>query len=266
MRSIITMGRKHRQILVPQGGALYYVPPGAERRAEMAREWYEENSPGQRVQLNAAKLPTVNAVVPVMEVRDFGKPQAVTLQLDNNVVTPGVNNAQVRARIEYGIGGASDVFECDWADGGLVTVVAQRLTVVARGDLINPDNPYDMGAQVFEVVASVGEGQPSVIMPTFTEQKATIAPTTVAGAFDPPPFAKAVSIYAQNETNTFADPYPDFQAVWFSQSGGTLMGRTEGAYIGGGSAIPIPNNATLFIRNTSATDDIRPTLIWHLGL
>lgn len=242
------------------------VPPGAYGR-RMSNPWFEENAPGQRVPVGPQNITDPSHLVPVLEITDFGKPQALCLQLDRHIVSgsTGAYNCSVKAHITYGVGGASDSFECDWNDGGLVTIVAQRLTVTAHGSAPNVNQPYDVGDFRQDLLCGVGEGQPSVIMPTLTEGIPSFGPG-LSVAFEPPAFAKAVSVLAENEAVGFVDPYPDLQLVFVHKGTFTPQGRIFGEYIGGGAAAPVPPDSQVFIRNTSAADNLRGSLIWHLGL
>lgn len=236
------------------------MPLANERKR--TRRWYEENSPGQRVRANVNVLPTEQSLISVLEVRDFGEPAAVTIQLDRSIIRAvQPYNARVIAHVQYGIGGASDSFKCDWADGGMLTIVAQRLTVTARGERAVSGVPYDMTGLELDLVAGIGKGQPSVIMPTYTQQLDSIAPAGLSAPITPPPFAKAVSVLAFSLTT---DPYPNLEVLTISPVGG-VYSRVLGEYLGGGAAMPLPAECLVRVQNTGLVNLV-PTLIWQLGL
>lgn len=237
------------------------MPPGAERRATTTREWYEENSPGQKRQVSIENLPLESSRVPVLEVRDFGAPQGVILQLDRNFIEGTGYNAKIVAEVTYGVGGASDTFVADWADGTLITIVAQRLTVVARAEQALSQAAFTMGDLRMELTAAVGHGQPSVIMPTYTESLPVLAAGATSAAVRPPAFAKACSVLAVDLATN--DPYPNFfvrqtviAAPW---------GDIQGIYIAGGAAFPLAPEATVQIVNTGP-NALLLALQWHLAL
>lgn len=236
------------------------VPQGAERRAK-TKLWYEENSPGQKRRVDENNLPTEASREPILEVRDFGEPELICLQLDRNIISQG-GNAKIVAEVTYGVGGASDTFVCDWADGTQMGIVAQRLTVVARPEQAVKQAAFSMSGLALELVASVGKRNPSVIQPTYTVGVDPLLPTLTSASFTPPAFAKAASFLAFDTTG--ADAYPSFKV---RQSViGAPWGEVFGEYLAGGAAMPLAPEANITIINRSATATLLMAIIWHLCL
>lgn len=197
-----------------------------------------------------------------------GEIHLLTVQIDREKIQSSLN-CDLRCRIRWGVGGARDFLICDWADGGLISIVADELWVDAIPYATTDDLPFE--AQGFErlISACVGIGGNDAIPPQFTTPIRTLAPGAIQTISPTPAYARAVSLvahYAPGAANPLADPYPDLTLELFS----ALPAQDYAMYIGptivGGAAVPISGADGVRIRNTSAVDSISLRAVFHLGV
>lgn len=131
-----------------------------------------------------------------------GPPRVQSVQLHRGTQQSG-SNADFRARIEYGVGGMSGSFDCDWADGVQFSIVANWVRIIAVTYRPNPINPYDPATGVLNIGASLAEG---TVWPgrsvTFTESILIDQAPASPGIFESPKFAKAVLLWGGNAAQT----------------------------------------------------------------
>ena len=85
----------------------------------------------------------------VFETADIpGAPRVLVVNLFRSDVQPsgGTFNAQIRARITYGIGAKQNEFDCDWTQGAQFALVANYVRVNAVSYAPSALLPYDVGA------------------------------------------------------------------------------------------------------------------------
>lgn len=241
--------------------------PGSEARAR-TRLWYEENSPGQIRTVQNSSFPSLTHQVPILEVRDFGAPLAIVLQLDREYVNRGIGGPAVaygiRARIAWGCGGASDFFECDWAEGGLINLVAQRLTVTAHAFDSDPNLGFNMGDDIINLSAAVGHGNAEGIHPFYSDPF-QVDPATSAPRVRPPAWAKACSILAYSDAAT--DPYDPAANQWHvlvTRNNFLPMARFDNYSLAAGAAFPVSSDMGVVITNQGAAR-ISGNILWHIG-
>lgn len=125
--------------------------------------------------------------------RQPGPPRPRTLNFFRNdsQVVIGVQNADVYARIVYGVGGVQNVFFCDWSRGGQITLVCDSLRVDAVPYAPLDGTPYipPFGAQLLGCMLSL-EGSSSPRPPTFTTAQSGLVPTANSVVFAVPDFAR----------------------------------------------------------------------------
>lgn len=138
-----------------------------------------------------------------------GPPSMHTVQLFRGD-TRTLTNAEVKARVSYGVGGTNNEFFVDWATGAQFSLVASFVRIDAV-----TYNPNPIGGAVYngnnaELVlgatfgrGSLGHGPPL----TLTEPLARIAPGNVLD-LPVPDFARAVIVRLENGNNSAADPGP----------------------------------------------------------
>lgn len=215
-----------------------------------------------------ALVPIEGEPIGVMQVTqvDLKAIHLITVQIDREDIQES-NNCDLRCRIRWGVGGARDFLECDWADGGLISIVADELWVDAI-----PFRPVDFSAYVsagFERLLSccVGLGGNDAIPPQWTSAVRRIAP---AGFFDfpIPAYTRAVSLvahYSPGAPNLLASPYPDLVLELNQSLPFFPIGLFTGDTIVGGAAVPVSNAANARVHNIGA-DNIDTTVIFHLGV
>ena len=246
------------------------LPMDPSKRAVVGRTWYERDAAGQRRIVGEANLPVPGASIPVLQIADLGPPQAITLQLDREILAlpPGAANAGVRARITWGCGGARDTLIADWCDGGQFQLVAQSLEVDALCYQPYPLGIFGWSGYQLAVSAAVGHGQASTIHPFLTERIPAIAPGASTAALFPPAFARAVSVFPSYDSDIVAaanDPYTACR-VDIVTRGALPVARIRGEYLAAGAAAPLPDTCYVqVVADAGAPADIRPTIVWHLS-
>ena len=137
----------------------------------------------------------------ILNVRDLGAQVQgqVTVMLSRfgPVAAGSPNTSDVRARIQFGAGGASQIVECDWANGLQLSVGATAIQVEAVGVPIIGDEPYDpLPTRVGVTLTQYPRG--GTLPPKHTTP-ALLAP---AGLVDivAPAFASQVRVLAANAT------------------------------------------------------------------
>lgn len=117
------------------------------------------------------EFPAEGASVLVASMDRFpGPPRPITVHLlRNDVDAPSAGNAMLRAVLTYGTGGAQNVAELDWCQGGQFTIVANAIRVEARAVRPFPDLPYAPDNTRIVLGASFGlEPASPARPPTFT--------------------------------------------------------------------------------------------------
>lgn len=196
-----------------------------------------------------------------------GPPRPIGIQLfrsDRNVANFGAFNSDAYARITYGAGGVTNVFDVDFLNGQSFPVVANSVRV----DFIsyNPSLPLPYSPAAGIVLgATIGLGAVGCRCPTLTIPTGQIA---TGGSFTTPipDFAKGVSFistdYSSDATNIFAEIRTNLgQPQW---SGNFTRMQPYGSAPG----LTIPGNAAeLTVVNNSAIHPlVRFALVFHLGL
>lgn len=204
--------------------------------------------------------------VDVMPVTRPVSPAAVfacSIQLDRERVLH-TSNCDVRALIRWGVGGASDVVVADWADGGIITVVADEVFVKALPFAPNLDAPFDSSGFETILTAAIGLTSTGVIPPQHTSQTSVVAP---GGTFSVavPPFTRAISIMGADTVAPLSDPYP-FLTLQLLRLPATVFATVPGSVINGGAAVPSSNAVTASVSvSAAAPSPLRVGFVFHLG-
>lgn len=129
--------------------------------------------------------------------RQPGPPRARTLHLfrsDASLVAGAElfppTNADVYARVTYGIGGVQNQALFDWLRGGHVPITCDSLSVEAIQYAVSADSEY-VPPEGFEILGCMlsHDGAPPPRPPTFTSQQITLQPATGV-SFSVPDFAR----------------------------------------------------------------------------
>lgn len=217
----------------------------------------------------AAQVPIDGAPLGVMQVTQVSpnKIQLLTIQIDRERITEAPN-CELRCRIRWGVGGARDFLFCDWSDGGLISLVADELWVDAIPYAPSEQfGPFDPTGFERLISACVGEGGNDAIPPQFTAPLVMLLPGA-ATSVPVPAYARAVSVVAMNTGfgagTVLSDPYPDLVMRLFA--GTTQLATFVGPTVAGGAAVPIARAGAVTINNTSATERISVSPVFHLGV
>lgn len=164
---------------------------------------------------------TVNDRIVIVEQTQFpGPPRPITVHLHKSDVTPvTAGNAMLRAIVTYGTGGATNVAELDWIQGGQFTIVANSIRIEARAVNPFPDLPYtpDNGRVILGASFGIEPADPA-LPPTLTAPyQPLIAPAQIQFAI--PDFARRAFPLFIDEGGGAA-PF-DVWRVRFGISGGT---------------------------------------------
>lgn len=209
-------------------------------------------------------VPQLGQPIGIMAVTHIDpKINLVTVQLDR-VKEADAPNCELRVRVRWGVGGASDQLEADWADGGLISVVADEIWVdaVPYVPLEGPFNPTGFNRLVS---ACVGVGSTDAIPPQFTSQTRVRGGGTTTD-FVVPPYARAVSLIAFDEAGDFVDPYPDIVMQLVRTSVISQMATFVGPTIAGGAAVPLSAAERVRILiHPAHVGLVRLTVVFHLG-
>jgi hypothetical protein len=169
--------------------------------------------------------------------RMYGPPKTVTVNLYRSD-DPQVGNADFRARVTYGVGGASNQFFCDWTAGTQFSITANNVSVDAvsyapdglQAYMPDTTDGFFLGAMVTEG-ASASEGL------TYTEPLQSVTNGNVLN-FDAPDFAKRIMVHSALKLDYTAATGIFLQFI----SGATLIAeydlRVMGGYLDGGILIP----------------------------
>ena len=249
--------------------------------------WSGDNTIGKALPRQAYPN-LVGGKIPVLNVSEFGIPQMLTVAL-NRETTLGQtspNNADVFARVEFGIGAMADALELDWGNSVQFSVVCSSIRVFAVSEVATPLTAYAPIAteEVVQLAAGAGEKAlgTSALPPTrtirFARTAAGIAIASTAGAFavirniQIPAFAKSFFVTASASAvatvnNVFMDGA--LTVGCFSISNNPLF-RLTGLELQNFVPIPLPANATT-LRLTSnaypfAPADVLYSIVFQLGL
>lgn len=201
-------------------------------------------------------------VLHVPQISKLGVMQ-VSLQLDR-IRTLQSTNADVRARIRWGVGGASAEFFCDWADGGLINLVADELDVDAVPYAPDDDSPFNSSGLSTRLSACVGVGGNVNVPPQLTSVQRLLVPGA-ATTYSVPPYTRAVSIVSMAPAAPLVDPYVDLRLQLISLPA-TPFATFDGSTIAGGAAVPAANSVAATIVNVAAAATAkRVRAVFHLG-
>lgn len=122
-----------------------------------------------------------------------GPPRLHTVQLFRDD-TRSAQNADVRAKISYGVGGVNNSFLCDWVAGAQFGLVASDLQVDAVSMQPSLITPYDPSTAEIILSATVGSGGvghgPPIVLSEASQNLAAAASVD----FDVPDFARAFTV------------------------------------------------------------------------
>jgi hypothetical protein len=167
----------------------------------------------------------------------YGPPKTVTVNLYRSD-EPQIGNADFRARVTYGVGGASNQFLCDWLAGTQFSITANNVSVDAVSYAPDAQSAYAPdNVDGFFLGAMVTEGASPSVGLTYTEPLQSVTTGNVLN-FDAPDFAKRIMVHSALKLDYTAPTGIFLEFI----SGGVLIAeydlRVMGAYLDGGILIP----------------------------
>ena len=226
---------------------------------------YHVEAYGQRFQ---GPVPDVEGgEISVLTIENMFPPRLRTVQLDRTIVRGANGNGDWRCVITYGMGGASDTIELDWANGTQVAVVASTIRVVARSFAPDPTNAYTP-AGVDAIMAAVGDFASSHARPCFTERH-FIPPA--GGGFNsvPPSFSKSFRLIAGQPVLN-ADAYALLLVKQFSNGSAGILDFVSGAVAPGIRSTDnwplIGGLEVLQVQGLASANGINVAIQYELGL
>lgn len=137
--------RQFRQERPPTAKTMAGLVERASIAVEPVSGWWTSNGKwGNRFQGQLPQAPDL--IVPVLNLDEApGPPRGIGIQLarsDRFIDFDGTQNSDVYARITYGAGGFTNVFDVDYASGTKFQVVANSVRVDAITYTPNPSNVY----------------------------------------------------------------------------------------------------------------------------
>lgn len=232
------------------------APPPTQIVESTTGPWKQAGTWGRQVEyvfpasLDADPIPIFSLDHPV------GPPRPRTLHLfrsDGTLATdfPIIDNAEIYARITYGVSGIQNQFLCDWTRGGQLCLVCDTLRVEAV-----PYAPSSLaiyspppGAQL--IGAMLGQtGAPPTLPPTFTTPLTHLL-TASQALFVVPDFARKLYVVFNDQpipANVLLTFYTPGEQVAIGQHLLTETTAIEGLIIPGGTAIvAITNTSGVFV-------------------
>jgi hypothetical protein len=204
---------------------------------------------------------------------------SVTLFRDHPGLAGGSSvpiNADIKARVTYGSGGASNTFDMDWANGGSFAVQAHTLRIDALSarveafSLAGADQPYNpnngLGTRVqFAIGATVGiDGVSPPLPPSFTPPCRALTVVETQQAYNVPEFARKV--IPVMGTDVVATIVPANYNISISGDVFTLARyNLTTAILENGLWLPAAARAVV-IEKVGAAPDARTTMNFLLGL
>lgn len=248
---------------------------GLVQRASLAVEpvsgWWSRNGKwGNRFQGALPGAPDL--IVPVLNLDEVpGPPRGVSVQLarsDRNVNFEGSENSDVYARITYGAGGFTNVFDVDYAAGKTFQVIANSIRVDAITYQPNLSTPY-VPLDNIVLGATVGiNGGAGCICPTLT------IPTGRLFSGDDieipvPDFAKRVTFLFRID-EAASQPAAKLFDIFALSSGAVSVwnGNISDVIITQTTPLILPGDANVIrIRNATAPDEeFQVRVIFHLDI
>jgi hypothetical protein len=195
-----------------------------------------------------------------------GPPGPRTLHLYRSDVSLGAGNAEIYARITYGVGGIQNQFLCDWVRGGQIALVCQTVRVEAVVYQPTSLTPYSRPAGVEVLGCMLGQrGSAPPKPPTFTTQ---VQQRTVSAIdeldFDIPDYARWA--YPNQIPLTTTSAQNTTSIMLFRSNGAGRMRQlvVSEALMREGSAIPGGATVVSFLNQGPANESYSVT--FALGL
>lgn len=229
--------------------------------------WVNQNLWGDQ---RFAPLPgDAGAVVQVLGKNTlfYGPPAVHSIQLGrSDEVNAG--NADVRARISYGCGGARNSFDVDWVHGAQFSIVCNTVSVDAVTYAPISGLPYDAASASVALVALVTKGTVAQgrCPATYTEPQRVLANAPDPASFVTlpfPDFAREVTVHLANNNDPAT---PTGVTLTFLNSGAQEFAVYDGQVCAGGRSIPIPGGSNLLKVSNASGGPLITTVEWFLGL
>ncbi len=224
--------------------------------------WANNNDWGDQRAQALPGAPNQPVQVLPKNTRLYGPPAVHTVQLSRGDETPATN-ADVRARVTYGCGGANNSFDCDWLHGSQFSLVCNSISVRAVTYAPRSTAAYDAGTGSVFLAASVAKGSSTPPLPlTYTEPRVTMQNLEVTD-YPVRDFVKSVVLHVQNNNDPAIAEAID---VEFLDAGGGSNAKYDAQVFAGGRAVPIPGQTNL-IRVTNHSGGVKLVCLqWLLGL
>ena len=207
-----------------------------------------QNNPNWGAKFQGA-LPAVEAaVLPIASLDNMpGPPRVQTIQLFRSDPIVSSQNADVHARITYGLGAVNNTFDVDWLQGVQLSLLCNTIRVDAITYAPNSQVAYASNGDNVVLAAGFGEGSPSRTRVTFgTPSQALVS--TDSALFPVPDFAKEVIVNVSGNN----DPAVPLGASLIFNGGGVDLLTYDLQVAAGGRALTIPTGTkNIQIPNTT---------------
>lgn len=198
----------------------------------------------------------------VLDMPSLPGPPAVHTVILDRFASLRAANSDIRAVIEFGSGGNRNTFECDWANGVQVSMVANSVRVSYKTWKPNANIPYAVQSQNLGIAAMVGKGtRPNFgTPPSYTD----VAQTLTGGAtrtYTVPDYARNVTILNDKVTTP-----ADIQIAVRSSGDAGAPWLVDAAYFITNPTVPLPSGAYELVITVNGATVSQPRVIWGLAL
>lgn len=196
--------------------------------------------------------------------RMYGPPKTVTVNLYRSD-DPQIGNADFRARVTYGVGGATNQFFCDWNAGTQFTITANNVSVDAVSYAPDGLAAYQAdNVDGFFLGAMVTEGASPAVNLTYTEPLTEI-PHGATVNFQAPDFAKRLLVHSALKLDYTAATNIFLQFISGTVTVAEYDLRVMGDNLSDGILIP-GGCRTARLSNATAVGSVFVTPQWVLAL
>lgn len=157
-------------------------------------DWLNNNNWGNS---HRGPIPAAAGVeIGVAELRETpGPPRVYTVQLFRTIVHTDENNADVRAKVSYGVGGVRNSFQLDWVTGMQFSLLASYVKLDAVTYRPQEYNDYlASGSEQLTIAAAFGAGAIAHGPPILYTEPAFLLLAGGDRFIDVPQFARAVIV------------------------------------------------------------------------
>jgi len=187
----------------------------------------------------------------ILKLDEWGAPEVWTISLFLKNTFADYNGFSIKARINFGAGGSTQVYECDWLNGTQISLPLNAVNVEAifEGvDILTEGAGLSVGVQLSR--GTRGGNEPPIYTITEAESIGAISNTR----WDIPAFAKRLVVIPTTSQQFLYDA----TTIFFTSSGPGVGAFSTGTVLGnrsdsGALYLPVTANSRLVgLANTSA--------------